>query len=30
MAGIRAAIESGDLDGFARDFYARQAETPLP
>jgi queuine tRNA-ribosyltransferase len=26
MANIRAAIESGDLDGFARDFYARQTE----
>ncbi len=26
MAGIRAAIELGDLDGFAERFYARQAE----
>jgi len=27
MTNIRVAIESGDLDGFARDFYARQTET---
>lgn len=26
MAGIRAAIEAGQLDEFARDFYARQSE----
>lgn len=26
MAGIRAAIEQGDLDGFAERFYALQAE----
>jgi queuine tRNA-ribosyltransferase len=24
MAGIRAAIEAGELDRFAEDFYARQ------
>ena len=26
MVGIRAAIEAGQLDEFARDFYARQSE----
>ena len=26
MAGIRRAIEAGEFDGFARGFYAAQAE----